>query len=73
MATAADKQPLTNGHHLVMVVVHLQVRLKLLPLLLEWDVRQGPRPSSLSGVQFRPTSIRQVSAKGAEDGIKGGG
>ncbi|WIA12096.1 hypothetical protein OEZ85_012172 [Tetradesmus obliquus] len=46
---------------------HNQVRLKLLPLLLEWDMRQGPQPSPSSGVQFRPTGIRKVSSKGAED------
>ncbi|KAF6255045.1 hypothetical protein COO60DRAFT_252798 [Scenedesmus sp. NREL 46B-D3] len=44
-----------------------QVRLKLLPLLLEWDVRQGPQPGPSSGVQFRPTGIRKVSSKGAKD------
>lgn len=44
-----------------------QVRLKLLPLLLEWDVRQGPQPQPSAGVQFRPTGIRKVSGKGAED------
>lgn len=47
--------------------VQMQVRLKLLPLLLEWDVRQGPQPSSSSGVQFVPTSIRKVSTRGADD------
>jgi hypothetical protein len=46
----------------------LQVRLKLLPLLLEWDVRQGPRPgpSLQAQVQFRPSSIRKVSSRGAD-------
>jgi hypothetical protein len=44
-----------------------QVRLKLLPLLLEWDMRQGPQPGPSAGVQFRPTGIRKVSSKGAED------
>jgi hypothetical protein len=46
----------------------VQVRLKLLPLLLEWDVRQGPSPgpSLRPVVQFRPSSIRKVSSKGAE-------
>lgn len=43
---------------------HMQVRLKLLPLLLEWDVRQGPRPPPGSGVQFRPSAVRKVSTKG---------
>lgn len=45
-----------------------QVRLKLLPLLLEWDVRQGPRPgpSLQAQVQFRPSSIRKVSSRGAD-------
>jgi hypothetical protein len=49
------------------LLYHPQVRLKLLPLLLEWDMRQGPRPGPSSGVQFRPTGIRKVSSKGAED------
>lgn len=44
------------------------MRLKLLPLLLEWDVRQGPSPgpSLRPLVQFRPSSIRKVSSKGVE-------
>lgn len=45
----------------------LQVRLKLLPLLLEWDVRQGPRPAPSAGVQFRPSGVRKVSSKGLPD------
>jgi hypothetical protein len=40
---------------------------KLLPLLLEWDVRQGPTAGPSSGVQFRPTGIRKVSGRGVED------
>lgn len=54
-------------------VVILQVRLKLLPLLLEWDVRQGPQPGPSLGVQFRPTAIKQVSSRGAEGEAKGEG
>lgn len=44
------------------------MRLKLLPLLLEWDMRQGPSPcpSVRQVVQFRPSSIRKVSSKGAD-------
>lgn len=44
------------------------MRLKLLPLLLEWDVRQGPSPGPPLRplVQFRPTSIRKVSSKGVD-------
>lgn len=48
-----------------------QVRLKLLPLLLEWDVRQGPTPSPSSCVQLRPVSIRSISKRGG--GAGGGG
>jgi hypothetical protein len=46
----------------------MQVRLKLLPLLLEWDVRQGPCPAPAvrSLVQFRPIAISKVSSKGLE-------
>jgi hypothetical protein len=56
----ADHPPLTNHW--------LQVRLKLLPLLLEWDVRQGPSPAPAvrSLVQFRPIAISKVSSKGME-------
>jgi hypothetical protein len=50
-------------------------RLRLLPLLLEWDLRQGPQafrtPSSrraAGGVQFRPTAIRKVSTRGYAQG-----
>ena len=43
----------------------LQVRLKLLPLLLEWDVRQGPAPPPSAGVQFRPSAIKAASKVGA--------
>jgi hypothetical protein len=61
-----------SGHarpndHRLSAVTSKQVRLKLLPLLLEWDMRQGPHPGPSSGVQFRPTGIRKVSSKGADD------
>lgn len=37
------------------------MRLKLLPLLLEWDVRCGPSPLPESGVQLRPLAIKKVA------------
>ncbi|KIZ05294.1 putative Flap endonuclease GEN [Monoraphidium neglectum] len=37
------------------------VRLKLLPLLLEWDIRCGPVPPPGSGAQLRPVAIKKVS------------
>jgi hypothetical protein len=48
----------------------VQVRLKLLPLLLEWDVRQGPAASLAlpRQVQFQPTGIRKVSSRGVDNG-----
>jgi transcription elongation factor Elf1 len=46
-------------------------RLRLMPLLLEWDLRQGPAAfrsaaarRAAGGVQFRPTAIRKVSTRG---------
>jgi hypothetical protein len=45
------------------------VRVKLLPLLLEWDVRQGP---GAGGVQLRPVDIKKaVPAPGAAAGGAG--
>ncbi|KAI8470266.1 MAG: hypothetical protein J3K34DRAFT_510633 [Monoraphidium minutum] len=54
-----------------------QVRLKLLPLLLEWDVRCGPAPPPGCGAQLRPAAIKKVSgarsAKPAAAAAGGGG
>ena len=47
------------------------MRCKLLPLLLEWDARQGPVPPPASGVQLILTAIRKLSERGAKAGSKG--
>ncbi len=56
-------RPMTQGHSLVTNAHTWQVRLKLLPVLLEWDMRQGPH-AALGSVELRPTSIRKVSEIG---------
>jgi len=56
-------------------------RLRLMPLLLEWDLRQGAEAfrsaaarRAAGGVQFRPTAIRKVSTRGyAQGGFWGTG
>ncbi|KXZ54462.1 hypothetical protein GPECTOR_4g1013 [Gonium pectorale] len=46
-----------------------EVRDKLRPLLMEWDMRQGPDPhASVRGLlEFRPRRIKQVASKDGED------
>ncbi|GAX82977.1 hypothetical protein CEUSTIGMA_g10404.t1 [Chlamydomonas eustigma] len=34
---------------------------KTMPLLLEWDLRQGPNPNPSLGVQFKPVSIQKMA------------
>ncbi|GIL82676.1 hypothetical protein Vretifemale_11582 [Volvox reticuliferus] len=42
-----------------------EVRDKMRPVLMEWDMRQGPEPSAaaMAHVEFRPRRIKQVAAK----------
>ncbi|GIL55199.1 hypothetical protein Vafri_10784 [Volvox africanus] len=42
-----------------------EVRDKMRPVLMEWDMRQGPEPSAvaMTQVEFRPRRIKQVAAK----------
>ncbi|GLI67429.1 hypothetical protein VaNZ11_011625 [Volvox africanus] len=42
-----------------------EVRDRMRPVLMEWDMRQGPEPSAvaMAHVEFRPRRIKQVAAK----------
>ena len=48
---------------------------KLFPLLVEWDLRQGPHPSPwhAADIQFVPQAIQKISGRRVEAGEGGGG